>query len=273
MDELIAKRESASRRWQPGAAVWGSVGIHAAALGAVAVQPALWPLALGAVAANHVGLTAIGLWPRSTLLGRNLLRLNEEDTAQGFVGLSFDDGPHPEHTPWVLDQLDAAQMKATFFVVGERVKQHPALVREIHQRGHRVENHSTTHSKAFSTFGMGRLAREIEQTQALIAEQTGVAPRLFRAPAGLRSPLLEPVLARYGLTLASWTRRGFDTVERDSEVITQRLLHRLAAGDILLMHDGNCAVDEMGQPVIVDVLPKVLDALKTKGLVGAAIRQ
>jgi peptidoglycan-N-acetylglucosamine deacetylase len=250
--------------WRPSLIMWASIALHIAAAIAVAFQPSLWPWALAALALNHLTLTAIGLWPRSKLLGPNITRL--DDVASQTIALSFDDGPNPDVTPWVLDQLDKYNAKATFFCVGERVRAHPEIAREIVRRGHLIENHSDQHSHAFSTFGLGRLGRDIDAAQAVIAEHTGRTPKLFRAPAGLRSPLLEPVLARRGLTLASWTRRGFDTVESNPEKIYARLERNIAVGDILLLHDGNGAQDANNQPVIFNVLPRLLARIDALGL-------
>jgi peptidoglycan-N-acetylglucosamine deacetylase len=252
--------------WHPSPTIWASVALHGAAAMAVAVQPPLWPWALGAVAANHAGLTAVGLWPRSRLLGPNITRLPAALAAANKIALTFDDGPNPAITPWVLDELDKHDAKATFFCVGEHVRAHPELTREIVKRGHVIENHSNLHSHAFSTFGLKRLRLDIEAAQATIAEHTGRKPLLFRAPAGLRSPLLEPVLARCGLQLTSWTRRGFDTVERDAEKVFHRLDKRLGAGDILLLHDGASAAHFNNRPIIFDVLPRLLARFDALGL-------
>jgi peptidoglycan/xylan/chitin deacetylase (PgdA/CDA1 family) len=81
----------------------------------------------------------------------------------------------------------------------------------------------------------------------------------FRAPAGLRNLFLDPVLARLGLQLASWSARGFDTRNGDAESVKNKLLHNLRAGAILLLHDGNAARTPDGIPVILEVLPAVLD--------------
>ncbi len=255
-----------SPSWRPSATIWASVALHSAAAAAAVMQPAIWPWALSAVAANHAGLTAVGLWPRSQLLGPNITRLPMTLAAEGKVALTFDDGPNPAITPWVLDQLDQHGAKATFFCIGEQVRAHPALTREIVRRGHVIENHSDRHSHAFSTFGPTRLRLDIEAAQSTIAEHTGRRPLLFRAPAGLRSPLLEPVLARCGLQLASWTRRGFDTVEHDAEKIFKRLDKHLRAGDILLLHDGVSAAVSTDRPLIFDVLPRLLARFDERGL-------
>jgi peptidoglycan-N-acetylglucosamine deacetylase len=82
----------------------------------------------------------------------------------------------------------------------------------------------------------------------------------------LRNPFLEPVLARLGLHLASWTRRGFDTVNTDPETILRRLTRGLRGGDILLLHDGHAARTAQGEPVILEVLPRLLQRLAAAGL-------
>jgi peptidoglycan/xylan/chitin deacetylase (PgdA/CDA1 family) len=110
------------------------------------------------------------------------------------------------------------------------------------------------------------MAREIGDAQALLADVTGVKPHCFRAPAGLRNPLLDPVLHRLGLHLVSWTRRGFDTREADSQRVLGRLTRGLAAGDILLLHDGNARRTAAGVPVLLEVLPRLLEACRIGGL-------
>jgi peptidoglycan-N-acetylglucosamine deacetylase len=226
-------------RWHPAPVIWASTALHGAAITSCLVAPTTWPLALGAVAANHLGLTAAGLWPKSRLLGPNIKALNAAARANGKIALTFDDGPNPQITPWVLDILDLHNTKATFFCIGNSVLAHRALARQMIARGHKIENHSQQHAHAFSTFGIARLRNDIETAQKAISDTVGVTPTLFRAPAGLRSPLLEPVLEPLGLRLVSWTRRGFDTVEKNPEKVFLRLTKNLRSGDILLLHDGN----------------------------------
>jgi peptidoglycan/xylan/chitin deacetylase (PgdA/CDA1 family) len=94
----------------------------------------------------------------------------------------------------------------------------------------------------------------------------------FRAPAGLRNPFLDPVLARLGLRLASWSARGFDTRIGDVERVKNRLLRGLRAGAILLLHDGNAARTPGGTPVILEVLPTVLAAARAANLRFVTLR-
>jgi peptidoglycan/xylan/chitin deacetylase (PgdA/CDA1 family) len=251
-------------RWLPSPLLRGSLALHAAAGAAVAIQPASWPLALGAFVADHLILSTVGLVPRGTLLGPNMTRLPA--SAGHAVALTIDDGPDGEVTPRVLELLAARGVRATFFCVGEQLRAHPALARELVAQGHSVQNHTQHHPYHFSFFGPRRMRAEIAQAQDVIAGLCGRRPLYFRAPAGLRNPFLQPVLAGLGLRLASWTRRGFDTVERDAQRVAQRLERGLAARDILLLHDHRAARTAAGAPVILEVLPRLLDAIAAAGL-------
>jgi peptidoglycan/xylan/chitin deacetylase (PgdA/CDA1 family) len=251
-----------ARPWQPSLTVKASVALHAVAGATVLFAPDLWPQALGAVVADQGVLTFAGLWPKSRLLGPNLTRLPATAVARGEIALTIDDGPDPEVTPRVLDLLDEAGTKASFFCIGERVAQQPALAREIVARGHAIENHSQHHLTMFAAAGPRRMAHEIAEAQQSIANAVGRAPRFFRPTAGLRSPFLEPILCRHDLQLAAWTRRPFDTRCGDADLVHQRLTRGLAAGDILLMHDGHAARTPAGQPVILQALPRLLASLR-----------
>jgi peptidoglycan-N-acetylglucosamine deacetylase len=250
----------APRRWSPAPLLKASAALHVSAVALALARPQLWPWALGAVVVNHLQLAATGLWPRSTLLGPNWTRLPPAAQRRGEVALSIDDGPEPGVTPKVLSLLDEYGAKATFFCIGRHVEKRAELAREIVRRGHAIENHSYRHLNYFSLLGPRALAYEIERAQEVIGNVTGEPPRFFRAPAGLRSPLLDPILTRVGLLLASWTRRGFDSVNSDPDNVFQRLARGLAAGDILLLHDGHAARTRAGQPVILEVLPRLLAA-------------
>ena len=261
-------------RWRPSALIVASIALHALAAVAVVVSADRWLWwALSAVAANHAVLTVFGLWPRSTLLGPNLTRLPAAAAARAEIALTFDDGPDPEVTPQVLDLLDAAGARATFFCIAERAERHPELCREIARRGHAVENHSRGHQPTFPMLGLGGIRREILAAQATLAELAGRKPRFFRPPAGLRNPLLDPVLHDLGLRLVSWTRRGFDTRRAESELVAGRLLDGLAAGDILLLHDGHCARAPSGVPIVLEVLPRLLEAARARGLRPVTLAQ
>jgi len=240
--------------------------VHAAAVVAVAVQPVLWPWVLGVLIGNHLLLSAAVLWPRGRILGANLTRLPAAAVARNEVSLNFDDGPDPEVTPRVLDLLDRHRAKASFFCIGVKAAAYPDIVREIARRGHSVENHSYRHPHAFAFYGMGGLRGEVEATQVIIAGIAGRAPEFFRAPAGFRSPLLDPVLARCRLRYVSWSRRGFDTVDSNPASVLKRLTCGLAAGDVLTLHDGSSIRTRNGEPIVLAVLPVLLERLTAAGL-------
>ncbi|MEP7058060.1 MAG: polysaccharide deacetylase family protein [Caldimonas sp.] len=262
----LAATPVASAAWRLPLVIKASVALHLGAGVAVAAAPGQWPWAAGAIALNHLALTGVGLWPRSTWLGPNMLRLPAAATARREVSITIDDGPDPDVTPAVLDILDAQRARATFFCIAERARAHPALCREIVRRGHSVQNHSDRHSHAFSLHGPRAFAADIGRAQRTLAEITGQRPSFFRAPAGLRNPLLAPVLHRLDLQLVSWTRRGYDTRERRPERVFERLDRGLGAGDILLLHDGNAARGPGGRPVVLDVLPALLQRFDALGL-------
>jgi peptidoglycan/xylan/chitin deacetylase (PgdA/CDA1 family) len=259
--------------WRAPPMVTASVGLHAAAALTALFAPGAELWALGAVALNHAALGTVGLRPRSTLLGPNLSRLPGAAGARGAVALTFDDGPDAEVTPAVLDQLDALRMRATFFVIAERARAQPALTRAIVERGHDVQNHSRHHRHSFALLGPRALLREISVAQQLLADITGRKPHCFRAPAGLRNPFLDPVLHRLGLTLVSWTRRGFDTRIGDPLRVLGRLSRGLAAGDILLLHDGHAGRTGGGAPVLLEVLPQIVERCRVAGLHGETLRE
>lgn len=231
-------------------------GVGAAALIA-APQSAL--VVLAALAANHAVIATAGLFPRSRWLGPNVTRLPDEVARKGIVALTFDDGPDPSLTPRVLDLLDRAGQKATFFCIGKRAEAHADLIANIRARGHGVENHSYRHAHGFALQGPWRMARDVALAQDAIERSGGGRPAFFRAPAGIQNPWLNGVLADANLSLVSWTRRGFDTVSRDAARVASRVIGSgVAAGDILLLHDRS--------PVAVEALPRVLDELQRRGL-------
>lgn len=260
-----------SGSWKPSAAIKASAVLHVGALAGLAVGVA-WPWAVGGLLTNHAVLTIAGLWPRSSLLGRNMVRLSQAACDAQQIAITIDDGPHPQVTPAVLDILDEANARATFFCIGKAVETHPQLAREIVRRGHTIENHSYAHRHHFSIMGLSQLRHEIGKAQEVISQVTGRRPAYFRAPAGLRSPLLDPVLQGLNLELVSWTRRGFDTVATDPTKVLKKLEKNLSAGDILLLHDGNASCSPNGKPVLLDVLPKLLATVRTRGLHAVSLR-
>jgi peptidoglycan-N-acetylglucosamine deacetylase len=259
-------------RWLPPSALLWSIVWHLVALASVIWRPSLWPWALGAVVFDHLLLMVAGLLPRSRLLGANWTRLPANASQRNAVAITIDDGPDHEVTPRVLDILDRFKARATFFCIGDLVERRPDMIREILRRGHEVENHSQHHRLYFSLMGPKRMRAEICAAQTAIERIGGRRPLFFRAPAGLRNVFLDGVLRANGLRLASWTRRGFDTVNKDPDAIHRTLIRNLRAGDILLLHDGHAARTAAGVPIILDVLPRLLRTLEERSLATISLR-
>src|SRR5215469_9676826 len=265
MADQFASRGSLAR-WQPTQAIRLSIWLHALVIVACLLWPNMWSWLLGVVLSNHLLLGLFGMWPRSEFLGRNLVRLPALGYAMGQVALTFDDGPDPEVTPMVLDLLDRHAARASFFCIGRRAAAHPEIVRDIIRRGHSVENHSYRHPYTFACYPPFALRREIEKTQSVIHAITGARPAFFRPPAGFRSPLLDPLMTQSDLRYVSWTRRGLDCFSRDPAAVLNRLVRGLAAGDVLLLHDGSCTKARDGVPIVLAVLPRLLEHLTQRGL-------
>ncbi|KIQ96928.1 acetylxylan esterase [Lysobacter sp. A03] len=194
-----------------------------------------WLVGLPAMLASHLPFLWGTLKPDSRLFSPVLSRL---PTQEQVVWLTIDDGPSDD-TVAVLDLLDAHDAKATFFLVGERARARPELVREIVRRGHGIGNHSHTHPQSmFWALGPTRMREQIGRAQAELTEIAGVAPRWFRAVVGMANPFVATALREHGLARVAWSARGFDAVAADPQAVVARIERDLASGAIVLMHEG-----------------------------------
>lgn len=236
---------------------------HAAAWAALLSQVVMvavwwrfgWRIGLPLLLASH----ALFLWgtlrPTSALFGPVLTRL---PTTAPVAWLTIDDGPSDD-TPAILELLDAYAAKATFFVVAERARARPALVREIVRRGHTLGNHSASHPSAwFWALGPKRMAAEIEQAQATLREVAGVTPRWFRAVVGMANPFVSAPMRRLGLARVAWSARGYDALRADPSAVVARIDRDLAPGAIVLMHEG------AGHGRSVEALALLLERMKSR---------
>ncbi len=199
---------------------------------AMTINPA-WFAAGGVCAAG--GLFAWGaLAPASQIFGRTLRRLDEASC----MAITLDDGPNPAVTPGVLKLLERCNAKATFFLIGQRVRAFPGLARRIAESGHAIGNHTDTHP-SLVFLPPGRIAEELERCDDAIAAATGKSARWMRPPFGYRSPLLETIVRRRrGAGVAMWNVAAKDWRTHAPEHVIQRL-RRARGGDIVLLHDGD----------------------------------
>lgn len=252
--------------WKPNAIIKVSIWVHGFAGIGFIVDPSSALLWLAILAGNHGVLTIGGLLPRAKLVGPNITHLPQAAITRRQIALTFDDGPDPVVTPQILDILENHQAKATFFCIGYRAEQHPELIKRIVTQGHQVENHSYSHHTTFAFRGTKGISNEIVRAQETLNLLSGKAPRFFRPIAGIRNPLLDPVLSKLGLRLVSWTHRGFDTRFNNPNRLHRWLTKGLSAGQIILMHDGNTARTHEGISVSVACLPAVLKSISDAGL-------
>ena len=203
----------------------------------------------------HLPMLIAILRPSSTWLGPMTTHFTTTERA---LCLSFDDGPDPSETPALLDLLEEREVRAVFFVVGEKVEQHPELIRRLEAGGHLVGNHSWSHpERSFWRLGSGSVRWEVEKASAAIAKVTGRKPRWFRPPVGHKPWALAPVLKDQALDLMGWTVRGFDGVRCDVGQVEARILAGTRPGAIVLLHEG--------RGTAVELTRRLLDAWSEDG--------
>jgi peptidoglycan/xylan/chitin deacetylase (PgdA/CDA1 family) len=169
-------------------------------------------------------------------LPRRLFMTSGPPTSRS-LALTFDDGPHPVHTPAVLDRLRALEVRATFFLVGAKADAHPELVARIAAEGHEIGHHSWAHTPPETTSAM-TLVAEARRTIKLIERLLGKRPHLYRPPHGKLTPGKLAGLWALGQTVVLWNRDPKDFALAAVEPIRRWFENEpLAGGDIILVHD------------------------------------
>jgi peptidoglycan/xylan/chitin deacetylase (PgdA/CDA1 family) len=167
--------------------------------------------------------------------------------------LSFDDGPHPEHTPRLLDLLSENGAKASFFLIGKQVEKHPALAARIVAEGHALGNHSYTHPPAFGKTTLSQQLAEIERTDQLLATFDRRRQHRFRPPRGSFSLSLLMHFVSQRRSIAYWSYDSMDYQHwPDPQVIGRLRAKPPRPGDLMLMHDD----DACASRVLTTMLPE-----------------
>ena len=186
------------------------------------------------------------------------------------VALTFDDGPSPGTTPKVLEQLAAAGVKATFFVIGRKVKLYPELVRAIVAGGHAVGVHGYDHDRLFSLRTPESIRLDLARAIEVITAASGEAPTLFRPPIGHTTPRIAGALEAFDFTVVGWSVRGLDGLAgARADRVAARIVPHLKDGAIVLLHDA--AENEDFTPASLAALPKILAAMARKNLPGVRV--
>jgi len=228
-------------------------------------------LGVGAVAAvaAHAGPALAPIVPG---LGA-LLGVKMRDESSEGVALTFDDGPHPQGTPAVLETLREAGATATFFLAGEQVERRPALAAEIVAAGHRVELHCYRHRNLLR-LTVGEFLDDAERARAAIEEATGQEIADYRPPYGIFSAATLRAVRRRGWRPVLWSRWGRDWTRRaNPESIARRSGAGIEAGDVVLLHDADYYSARGSWVRTAAALPLILAELERRGLKSMSLRR
>jgi polysaccharide deacetylase family sporulation protein PdaB len=178
------------------------------------------------------------------------------------IALTFDDGPDPMDTPYILDLLKQYNVKATFFVVGKKVEMYPELAKREVIEGHELANHTYNHLYLNKNMTEQRIHNEIMKAEETIFKITGKKPTLFRPPGGFYSENVIRVVkkANYQMIMWSWHQDARDWDRPGVNKIVNSILQKTQKGDIVLLHD---YVE--GETQTIEALKQILPQLKARG--------
>ena len=190
---------------------------------------------------------------------------NAVNTSRPFVALTFDDGPHPEYTPQLLDILRNEGVRATFYVIGRSVQTYPEIARRIVAEGHEIANHSWSHPR-LTALSASRLKTEMANTSDIIQKVTGRRPTNMRPPYGaVNERVRQSMFKDHGFDVIMWSVDPLDWRRPGAEVVRQRLVDGAKPGGILLAHDIH--------PGTIEAMPGTIRDLKAKGFGFATVSQ
>ncbi len=205
------------------------------------------------------------LFPRWRLLMPVITKIKSKNS----VVLTFDDGPDPLTTPMLLELLKRHEAKAVFFLVGQKVHDHPDLVKMIMDEGHEIGNHTMEHDVFLALKPIKRLSVSIDKCQDEL-ESLGLRPRLFRPPAWIVRPGLWRILLEQGMVCVDARVKSLDLGNRRVSGMARRVLKRIRPGDIISLHDttpgSSYSVSQW-----LEELEKIIEGIESMGLATACI--
>ncbi len=213
----------------------------------------------GIVLAGAAFLAAV--LPGNHVYGATVAELPAQEKV---VALTFDDGPNPVYTEKILAVLAEEKVPATFFVLGEQARKHPALVRKTAAQGHEIGNHSDRHGDVMR-MSQAELAGDIARANKAIEQATGSRPRYFRPPHGFRDPMVLAEAERQGLTLVNWSVICRDWLNPGVDVLVDRVQQAVAPGAIILLHDGDGLKQTAPREQTVEATRIIIRTLKAQG--------
>lgn len=189
-------------------------------------------------------LIVFGLWILTVLIGSLNIRSNfffhslckNRNIEKKAIALTFDDGPS-ENTLKVLEVLKRKNVKASFFCIGHKIDEHPEIFKQIIKDGHSVGNHSYSHEIPSGFFGAKKWEAEIRKCDQSVLYHSGLKMNLFRPPFGVTTPKLKKALKNTGHVSIGWSKRPYDTVIANENLLFRKLVRGLKKGDVVLLHD------------------------------------
>lgn len=186
---------------------------------------------------------------------------NNSSIKKNYITITFDDGPNPIHTPKILDLLNKHQAKATFFCIGKQIEKNPDLIKKILKQGHEIGNHSYTHANTFGFFNAYKIIDEVQKTNQIIKQLTGLKPKFFRPPFGVTNPNLKKALNSTNMQCIGWNKRSLDTTRLSKKQILKRITNKLQKGDIILLHDTSEKTASILEQLLLKVEEKKLQSV------------
>ena len=190
------------------------------------------------------------------------------------VALTFDDGPSPIWTPQILDALKAADVKATFFMLGKHVQEYPEIAKRVAEQGHEIGNHTYDHHGLFY-YKPEELSREVNDTERVILSATGIKTKYFRPPKAWITSREKKQLNNMGYKTVLWSLNSKDWVTFDDRYIVKYILHHVRSGDIILFHDSGGVFKPEGgdRKETVKTIPRLVQRLRERGYKFVTISQ
>ncbi|HST56356.1 MAG TPA: polysaccharide deacetylase family protein [Solirubrobacteraceae bacterium] len=203
-----------------------------------------------------------GVWPAL----RGPLGVEDRTPTRAGFALTFDDGPHAQGTPAMLELLAAAGVHATFFLVGEQVRRNPGLARELVAAGHQIGLHCDRHRNLLR-LTPAQVRADIDRAEAAIIDSTDCAPVLYRPPYGVLNAAALRLARSRGWRTLLWTHWGRDWEARaTAQSIAARVTDGVGEGSVLLLHDADDYSARDSWRRTAAALPRVLETLAERGL-------
>ena len=172
-------------------------------------------------------------------------------TTEKEIAISFDDGPVLNYTPQVLQVLKEHNVPAAFFCIGNHIEGNESLLKQFHDEGHIIGNHSFSHHTWFDMFSSKKMLADMQQMDKAMNKITGLKPNLFRPPYGVTNPNLAKAIRKGGYTPVGWSVRSCDTVIKDEKKLLERVCKGIKPGAVFLFHD-TCASTLAVLPVFIE---------------------